>query len=74
MSLFDEKRDLSDRRKRNVGPPSGQRERRIKKDRRQTAITEISLHDWAQYFLKFEKRAKAKAAAATATERQPPRS
>jgi hypothetical protein len=62
MSLFDEKRDLNDRRKRNDGPPPGTHERRSKKDRRQTAISEISLHEWARYFLKFEKHAAMKAA------------
>jgi hypothetical protein len=60
MPLFDEKREKNDRRKRNDGPPPGSRERRVKKDRRQTAISEISFQEWTRYFLKFEKRAETK--------------
>lgn len=62
MPLFDEKRNLNDRRKRDVGPPAGSRDRRIKKERRQTAISEISFHEWTRYFLNFKKRAELKAA------------
>lgn len=62
MSLFNEKRNHSDRRVRNDGPPPGSRERRSKKDRRQTSISEISFHEWTLHLLKFRKRIEAKAA------------
>ena len=61
MSLFDEKREKKERRKHNPGPPAGIKERRIRKDRRQTAIAEISFQEWTRYFLKFEKRSAEKA-------------
>jgi hypothetical protein len=61
MSLFNEKREKTERRKRNNGPPSGVQERRIKRDRRQTAISEISFQEWTRYFLKFKKHAVEKA-------------
>ncbi|GHU06509.1 hypothetical protein FACS1894158_13170 [Betaproteobacteria bacterium] len=62
MSLFDEKRsEKKERRKRNDGPPAGIKERRVKKDRRQTAISEISFQEWTRYLLKFEKRIAKKA-------------
>jgi hypothetical protein len=60
MSLFDEKRKSVDRRVRNDGPPPGCRERRSKRDRRQTEISEISFHEWTRYLLRFKKRAAAK--------------
>jgi hypothetical protein len=61
MSLFEEKRSKSnDRRVRNDGPPPGCRERRSKRDRRQTVISEISFHEWTRYFLRFKSRAMAK--------------
>jgi hypothetical protein len=60
MPLFDEKRQKTDRRKQNDGPPSGSRERRNKKERRQIAISEISFQEWARYFLKFKKCSVAK--------------
>jgi hypothetical protein len=63
MSLFNEKRAKStDRRVRNYGPPEGCRERRIKRERRQTSISEISFHEWTRYLLRFKERAAAKAA------------
>ncbi|MDR2111670.1 MAG: hypothetical protein LBQ62_00965 [Candidatus Accumulibacter sp.] len=68
MTLFDEKRKSTDRRVKDDGPPPGYRERRVKKDRRQTEIAEISFHDWTLYLLKFKKRAAAKAAARQAAE------
>jgi hypothetical protein len=55
MSLFDEKRGAPDRRARNDGPPPGSRERRSRKDRRQTRISEISFHEWTRYFLRYKK-------------------
>jgi hypothetical protein len=63
MSLFEEKRKSNDRRVRNDGPPPGCRERRGKRDRRQTEISEISFHEWTRYLLRFQKRAAVKAAA-----------
>jgi hypothetical protein len=63
MSLFEEKRRMTDRRQRDDGPPLGSRERRGKRDRRQTAIYEISFHEWTRHFLRFKKRAMAKAEA-----------
>lgn len=63
MPLFDEKRKSVDRRMRNDGPPPGCRERRSKKDRRQTRISEISFHEWTRHFLWFKKRSAAKALA-----------
>jgi hypothetical protein len=66
MSLFNEKRKSNDRRTRDQGPPPGTRERRIKKDRRQTSISEISFHEWTRYLLRFKERAEAKAAARNA--------
>jgi hypothetical protein len=68
MPLFDEKRNLNDRRKRNIGPPAGSRDRRIKKERRQTAISEISFHEWTRYFLNFKKRVALKATQRQAAE------
>jgi hypothetical protein len=62
MPLFKEKRKKTDRRQRDDGPPPGFRERRGKRDRRQTAISEISFHEWTRYFLRFKKRSMAKAA------------
>ena len=53
MFLFDEKRQQSDRRIRDDGPPAGCRERRSLGDRRQTIIAEISLQEWTRHFLKF---------------------
>ena len=68
-SLFDEKRGITDRRKRDDGPPPGCRDRRSKKgDRRQTAISEISFHEWTRYLLRFKKRTAEKAAAKRAAE------
>jgi hypothetical protein len=61
MSLFEEKRKSNDRRMRDDGPPSGCRERRVKRDRRQTVISEISFHEWTRYLLRFKNRAMAKA-------------
>jgi hypothetical protein len=61
MSLFEEKRRSNDRRVRNDGPPPECRERRSKRDRRQTVISEISFHEWTRYFLRFKKRASVKA-------------
>jgi hypothetical protein len=61
MSLFEEKRKSDDRRMRNDGPPPGCRERRSKRDRRQTVISEISFHEWTRYFLRFKNRASVKA-------------
>jgi hypothetical protein len=63
MSLFDEKRKMTDRRQRDDGPPPGCRERRSKKDRRQTSISEISFHEWTRHLLRFKKRVAVKAAA-----------
>jgi hypothetical protein len=60
MPLFNEKRKPSDRRVRNDGPPPGCRERRSKRDRRQTVISEISFHEWTRYFLRFKNRAAVK--------------
>ncbi len=54
MFLFDEKRQRSDRRIRDDGPPAGCRERRSLGDRRQTVIAEITLQEWTRYFLKFQ--------------------
>ena len=68
MSLFDEKRHNSDRRTQDDGPPFGNRDRRSKRDRRQTYISEISFHEWTRYLLKFKKRAAAKAAARQAAD------
>jgi hypothetical protein len=65
MSLFEEKRKSNDRRVRNDGPPPGCRERRSKRDRRQTEISEISFHEWTRYFLWFKIRTKAKAESKT---------
>jgi hypothetical protein len=62
MPLFEEKREKTDRRQRDDGPPLGCRERRIKKDRRQTAISEISFQEWTRYLLRFKKHAEEKAA------------
>ena len=56
MFLFDEKRKLADRRIRDEGPPSGIRERRTLADRRQTDISEITLHEWTRHFLKYQER------------------
>jgi hypothetical protein len=61
MSLFEEKRKSNDRRARDDGPPAGCRERRVKRDRRQTVISEISFHEWTRYFLRFKNHAMAKA-------------
>lgn len=61
--LFEEKRKMSDRRQRDDGPPLGCRERRGKRDRRQTAISEISFQEWTRYLLRFKKRAMEKAEA-----------
>jgi hypothetical protein len=61
MSLFEEKRKSNDRRMRDDGPPPGFRERRVKRDRRQTVISEISFHEWTRYLLRFKNRGKAKA-------------
>ncbi len=57
MFLFDEKRQRSERRTKDDGPPAGCRERRIAGDRRQTVIAEISLQEWTRYFLKFQEMA-----------------
>jgi hypothetical protein len=56
MSMFDEKRKLSDRRISNQGPPFARRERRTEDNRRQTLIAEISFHEWAAHFVKFLQR------------------
>ena len=56
MFLFDEKRKLADRRISDEGPPSGIRERRTLADRRQTDISEITLHEWTRHFLKYQER------------------
>jgi hypothetical protein len=61
MSLFEEKRKSNDRRVRDDGPPPGSRERRAKRDRRQTVISEISFHEWTRYLLRFKSRVVAKA-------------
>ncbi|MDR0380196.1 MAG: hypothetical protein LBI62_09725 [Candidatus Accumulibacter sp.] len=61
MSLFDEKRESSDRRVRSDGPPPGYRERRSRKDRRQTQISEISFHEWTRHFLRYKKHVAEKA-------------
>ncbi|MDR0576165.1 MAG: hypothetical protein LBI87_01160 [Candidatus Accumulibacter sp.] len=55
MPLFDEKRKSLDRRVWNDGPLPGNRERRSKKDRRQTQISEITFHEWALHLLRFKK-------------------
>jgi hypothetical protein len=68
MPIYDEKRNKTDRRVRDDGPPSGCRERRNKRDRRQTEISEISFHEWTHYLLRFKKRAIAKAAAKQAAQ------
>jgi hypothetical protein len=62
MPLFEEKRKQTDRRQRDDGPPLGCRERRIKKDRRQTDISEISFQEWTRYLLRFKRHTEAKAA------------
>lgn len=54
MFLFDEKRKLTERRGSNDGPPAGCRERRNAENRRQTEIAEITLHEWARHFVKFQ--------------------
>jgi hypothetical protein len=59
MSLFDEKREKKERRKRSDGPPPGFPERRVKKDRRQTKITEISFHEWTRYLINFKNKKRA---------------
>lgn len=56
MFLFDEKRKLADRRISNEGPPPGIRERRTLADRRETEISEITLHEWTRHFLKYQER------------------
>ena len=56
MFLFDEKRKLSDRRIRDENPSSSIRERRTVADRRQTDISEITLHEWTRHFLKYQER------------------
>jgi hypothetical protein len=61
MSLFDEKRKLTDRRAKDDGPPSGYRERRHRLNRRQIEIAEITFHEWIRHFLGFRKRVEAKA-------------
>jgi hypothetical protein len=68
MPLFEEKRRRTDRRVRNDGPPPGCRERRIKRDRRQTEMHEISFHEWTKYLIRFKERAARKAAARKAAE------
>lgn len=47
-----ERRKRSDRRKRNAGPPRGQVERRVQRDRRVTSVSEIELDEtqWEIYF------------------------
>ena len=57
MFLFKEKRELTDRRVSDAGPPAGCRERRITSDRRQMKITEISFHEWTSHLLKYQERA-----------------
>jgi len=59
MSLYDEKRNRRDRRIANQGVPWGRRERRAYIDRRQMDIAEITLHEWALYWLKFREHAMA---------------
>jgi hypothetical protein len=71
MSLFDEKRKSTDRRARNDGPPPGCRERRSKRDRRQTEISEISFHEWTRHLLRFKQRAAAKATAVPPDKKPP---
>lgn len=61
MTLFDEKRKSDDRRCSNDGPPTGTRERRKARNRRQTVIAEITLNEWVKSYLKFQKRMAAKA-------------
>ena len=56
MFLFDEKRKLADRRIRDESPSSSIRERRTVADRRQTDISEITLHEWTRHFLKYQER------------------
>ncbi len=60
MFLFDEKRKPGYRRIRDECPPSSIRERRTVADRRQTDISEITLHEWTRHFLKYQERIVAK--------------
>lgn len=55
MTLFAEKRKLTDRRIHDDGPPSSQRERRQMADRRQVTIAEIPLSVWVAHVLRFQR-------------------
>jgi len=66
MSLIDEKRKGAERRFRNDGPPRGREERRMKTERRQTEMAEISFIEWATHFAKYQGKAVAEAEATIA--------
>lgn len=68
MFLFNEKRNLTERRNRDNGPPSGCRERRVHEDRRQTKIAEITFHEWTAHFLRYRERVRARVMAAKAAD------
>ena len=72
MFLFDEKRELADRRISDKGPPAGNRERRVETDRRQTKMTEITFHEWTSCFVKYQERAAARRATGAASARSRP--
>ena len=67
MFLFDEKRELADRRIGDKGPPTGNRERRVETDRRQTKMAEITFHEWTACFVKYQERAAARRASGAAS-------